>query len=425
MVNAIQQFFTAISSNVEHDKAYWDNVRKASAALEKASSADLDRLYNQVSERQPPEYGPLVFVLGAKLKKPPTDTQTFINLLGQFNVVASNVNSNELDHIHDKFSYVMGQLASMLMDQNAAIHGIRLMQNAVKTLSRGHTGVITNLHARLFCLCLEAKRPDPAIPFLDLDAANCFLNVHNLDKVTCENALLYFYYGGLIKFSLKDLEGAAHMFESCVCMPALSASSIMLEALKKLIMLNLILGRPNQLPAYCAPPIRRLAQIKCQKYQGIAQSYLNLTEHRNNKMTLLRFKRQMDKMSVELAKNNNVGLAQELYMSAVRNNISKLPEVFSKLQIFKVAKYCRIDADNVCIQFELERFLQSNKIEGKIDAHEGTVSFQPVERDAELEESCLDDATDACAALDDLLRNSQRVIELHPAILARQQKKHH
>lgn len=50
-------------------------------------------------------------------------------------------------------------------------------------------------------------------------------------------------------------------------MPAISASAIMLESLKKLIMLNLILGRSSQLPAYRAAPIQRLAQIKCQKYQ--------------------------------------------------------------------------------------------------------------------------------------------------------------
>lgn len=79
----------------------------------------------------------------------------------------------------------------------------------------------------------------------------------------------------------------------------------------------------------------------------------------------------------------------------------------------------------MCIQYELERFLQDHHIEGKIDAREGTVSFQPAERNTELDEQRLDEATNTCVALDELLRRSQRIVDLHPAILSRQIKKHH
>jgi COP9 signalosome complex subunit 3 len=141
------------------------------------------------------------------------------------------------------------------------------MRKAINALSRGETGILTNLHAIFFRLCLDSKRLDPAMPYLSLDASNCFLNVQQIYRVSCENALLFFYYGGLIKVAMKDFLGAALMFESCVCMPAFAASAIMLESLKKLILLNLILGRPQQLPGYRAPPVQRLSQTKCQKYQ--------------------------------------------------------------------------------------------------------------------------------------------------------------
>lgn len=69
----------------------------------------------------------------------------------------------------------MTALSQYLIDQNIAIHGITILQQAIWTLSRGQRGVLTNLHARLFCLCLAAKRFDSARLFLDLNAANCFL----------------------------------------------------------------------------------------------------------------------------------------------------------------------------------------------------------------------------------------------------------
>lgn len=107
-----------------------------------------------------------------------------------------------------------------------------------------------------------------------------FQNVQKSYRVTCDNALLFFYYGGLIKLALKDFQGASFMFESCVCMPAFAASAIMLESLKKLILLNLILGRPQQLPGFRAPPVQRLSQMKCQKYQVGVEKYLPI--NRNN-----------------------------------------------------------------------------------------------------------------------------------------------
>lgn len=95
------------------------------------------------------------------------------------------------------------------------------------------------------------------------------------------------------------------------------------------------------------------------------------------------------------------------------------------MQIAKVVKYCYIDDSRVCIQHELERFLQQPQIIGKIDAREGTVSFHPAERSEHLDEKKLDDAMDAHSALDEVLRRSQQVVDLHPAILSRQLRRNH
>lgn len=78
----------------------------------------------------------------------------------------------------------MIQFTTFLISAGISIHGIRILQAAVNALSRGIPGVLTNLHSRLFCLCLSAKRLDPALPYLDLNAANCFLVINALKDAT-------------------------------------------------------------------------------------------------------------------------------------------------------------------------------------------------------------------------------------------------
>lgn len=77
-------------------------MRKASVVLEKANAADLDRLFQQINERQSTEQGSLIFVLGAKIKKMPNDQQALINLLAQCNLVAISMLPDDMDHVQDK-----------------------------------------------------------------------------------------------------------------------------------------------------------------------------------------------------------------------------------------------------------------------------------------------------------------------------------
>lgn len=59
--------------------------------------------------------------------------------------------------------------------------------------------------------------------------------------------------------------------------------------------------------------------------------YASLVENRYaNKTTLIKFKRHLEKLTGELEKDHNTGLAQEVYLSATRNNIAKLPDVSFK-----------------------------------------------------------------------------------------------
>lgn len=68
----------------------------------------------------------------------------------------------------------------------------------------------------------------------------------------------------------------------------------------------------------------------------------------------------------------------------------------------------------------LERFFQrQHDIIGKIDAKTGTVRFAKRERtNAEMQDA-VNEAADACSALGALAENCDRLLELHPVLLAR------
>lgn len=84
------------------DKPYWDAVRKAGNGLEKVGAGDLEKLFDTIAGSQPVQVGSLAFVLVAKMKRNPVDANSVRRCLAQFNFVATNVTSEELDFVHDK-----------------------------------------------------------------------------------------------------------------------------------------------------------------------------------------------------------------------------------------------------------------------------------------------------------------------------------
>ena len=59
--------------------------------------------------------------------------------------------------------------------------------------------------------------------------------------------LLYFYYGAMVYGALEEWENAILFLEHAICLPTKKPSAIVLEALKKYILISLILGRKKPL----------------------------------------------------------------------------------------------------------------------------------------------------------------------------------
>ncbi|KAI6231433.1 COP9 signalosome complex subunit 3 [Aphelenchoides besseyi] len=338
-------------------------------------------------------------------------------VLGNFQRFVTQITDLDLEHISEKFSTLLAQFARFLMDNNAALYGIRIMQDAVAKLSKGIPGIVTNLHAWLFALCLSAKRVDQALPYVDIDVANFFLSSQTTYPIQTENVLLFFHYGGLLKLAVGDYEGAAQLFEICVCMPAHTPSAIMIDSLKKLILINVILGRGHHLPSYRSPAIQRATHTKCQLYVTLALIHVE----QKKGATITRLQKHIQKNQAALQRDGNWGLASKVYESVIKTAIGKLPSVFSQISLPQIAKFLNFGDEKIDIVRWLESFLQKEdtEIEGKLDMQIGTVRFHPRQLTTDELQIGVDLAQNQCVQLCDLVRRFDHALDLNPTMLAR------
>ncbi|KAI6233971.1 COP9 signalosome complex subunit 3 [Aphelenchoides fujianensis] len=338
--------------------------------------------------------------------------------------VTNTITSAEMDALNDKYSKVLAQFARLLIDANMAVYGIKCLQAAVRTLAKGETGVITNLHPWLFALCLSAKLVAPARPFLEVDVGRFFLTASSSYPLQTENALLFFYYGGLIKLSVYDFEGAAAMFESCVCMPAFTPSAIMIEALRKLILINALLGRPTRLPNYRSPGIQRVLHSQCNLYASCASIRTDVVQQRRAKgkvVGLGGLQSFLVRNRAVLLEEQNWGLAQLVFRSTKKAVVANLPSIFSCVSIENAAKYARVPPKEANIVELLEAFAQDAKgaVKTTIDMRAAIVRFErraPKDREMQAD---VDEVQDVCAELSGLLTLCDQSLDLNVHWLTR------
>lgn len=87
---------------------------------------------------------------------------------------------------------------------------------------------------------------------------------------------------------LERYEEALLTLEHAICLPAARLSSIMVEALKKYVLVSLILGRSkplDDLPTYRSALIQRQAVPLCQVYFRLSETIYKHIETRRNVAT--------------------------------------------------------------------------------------------------------------------------------------------
>ncbi|KAH7701156.1 PCI domain-containing protein [Aphelenchoides avenae] len=337
--------------------------------LEKASSADLDRIFNALT---PDRYvAGVVCALIAKLNKVKSNDD-LSRFLAQ---VADNVprfNQEQLEWTPELYCALFLQLSEVLIKKNRALSGISLLASAIEKLQGDVSGRLTSVHAALFCLCLKAKRFDAALPYFSVNINHMFSGKSS-GYVETRHVLLYFYYGGMILCALERFDQAQLFFEYAVCVPSLGASAIVIESYKKYVLASILANRSaTDLPSYRSPVVRRCITNLCQPYSRLAVLQRGaLQKHENIGKAV---EELLEKKQQAFAKDHNVGLVRQIINACATNAVKRLPETFISVQLPDTARRCAIADQN-----DAERILRSliykGDIVGKIDRRTQSVRF--------------------------------------------------
>ncbi|KAL4877932.1 hypothetical protein BJY04DRAFT_122138 [Aspergillus karnatakaensis] len=151
-------------------------------------------------------------------------------------------------------------------------------------------------------------------------------------KLTYRDHLLFFLYSAMIYMTLKKWDQASHCLCVVISSPTTnSVSKIMVEAYKKLLLVNLLgYGKRLPTPKLVAPHVNRI-------YQSLARPYTSLAESFEAG--------DLQKMSAEIdlgqpiwRTDNNFGLVSQLPHAYDKFMIIKLGKTFSALAILDVLK---------------------------------------------------------------------------------------
>jgi len=322
-----------------------------------------------------------------------------------------NCNGEQIRFASHTLAELCHLFTSQLIQRNTAIVGIPALLKAITKIQLSETS-LTSVHADVCKLCLASKCFSPAV--------NNLLNIDYVDiakEATQDpkHILLFFYYGGMIFTALKKYERALYYYESCVTIPTLAVSHIMLEAYKKFLLVSLIVHGDKtkdmtSLPKYTSPVINKYLKPLCASYQElVAAYYSNQTTELENVIT---------KYSDVFETDGNSGLVAQASDSQTKSNIKRLTKTFVTLSLEDVAAKVGLSSSKEAEE-QIVAMIQEGSIHARISQKDGMVQFDanPEKFDSVKMLSMLENHVDSCISLNNQISQMEEEIILSPSYI--------
>ncbi|CUT99141.1 cop9 signalosome complex subunit 3 [Echinococcus multilocularis] len=250
-------------------------------------------------------------------------------------------------------------LTKKLIAQSIAISGIPVLIAAIKRI-QDTANHLTCLHVNLCQLALSAKFFNPLLSFLNAD----LLDVDNDRKAYCiKDAILYFYYGGMIYAALKMWDRSFKFFTMACSIPTPSCSSLLLAAAKKLIIISLIHKGEFNVAEF---PLLRRWKYSLEAYKKLEEAF-----SASNSTALGEV---IEKNSSTFGADRNYGLVKQLIDCHVKYRIRSLTKTFISLSVKDLAVRARLDLPETA-EKQLLEMAGAKSIFVKIDQRNGCVRF--------------------------------------------------
>ncbi|KAG9311535.1 hypothetical protein JVU11DRAFT_7739 [Chiua virens] len=229
-----------------------------------------------------------------------------------------------------------------------------LLTRYVPTLSH-----LTTIHPIFLKMCVSTRHFSAALPVLAHPVTTIDTSTSDLHY---NDNLVYHYAGGMVFAALKRWAEAQEFFEICACSPGSAAAAIQMEALKKLVLVQLIHdGKTTPPPKYIHPSLPRL--LKGTPYSAFVNAYPD------NRAQL----RSIVDSELIFATEKTLGLALQALERAPRWSIRKLTSTYLTLHLSDIAQAVGIENVNE-VRALIVDMIASSEIAAQLSA-DGTVSF--------------------------------------------------
>jgi COP9 signalosome complex subunit 3 len=220
---------------------------------------------------------------------------------------------------------------------------------------------LTTIHPLFIATCVQMHHFTAAIPVLSTPIS--IISTAFYPDLTYNDNLIYHYAGGIALAALKHWAEAEEFFEVVVSAPGQVPSAIQLEALKKLVLVQLISkGKTVNPPKYTNPILLRL--LKSSPYTVLVNSY---PQQIDNLRTIA--KKEHELFTTE----KNLGLVQQAIESAPRWSIKKLTATYLTLGLSEIGKEVGIASEDDTRKVVLD-MIECSEITAQISVS-GTVTF--------------------------------------------------
>ncbi|KAJ2781721.1 hypothetical protein GGI15_003140 [Coemansia interrupta] len=235
----------------------------------------------------------------------------------------------------DMVDVMNAQMASQMRDDTQGASFVK------QTLGSSKGIRLTPLHIECLRLCILARRralhEQVARTILDVEFASFGLQSGD---TRAQAFMQYCYYAGMIYAALADdasLKKAQKQWMLTFAIPGKFASSIQLEAFKKLTLVKLILdGKPVKLPSFFAPTHVKAIEGPATIYSGIADAFTG-TKSMARALSAVREKQ------VFINKDDNEGLAELMVQRMPALFIKRMGEIYSSMRLGTLAKAIGFD----------------------------------------------------------------------------------
>uniref|UniRef100_A0A0V0J294 COP9 signalosome complex subunit 3 n=1 Tax=Schistocephalus solidus TaxID=70667 RepID=A0A0V0J294_SCHSO len=286
-------------------------------------------------------------------------------LISQTRSLFLHCNVEHLREIKPVVCSICREFTIYLTSRGMALRGIPIILMAIEKV-RNSPEQLTSIHADVCQLALSAKCFKPVLPLLDTDIldSECDKNAFGL-----QDALLYFYYGGMIYGALRKWDRSLHFFNMCFMIPISTQRSILDEAAKKHLLVSLIhQGKypPDGVYLESIHSLMPTRQGTFDKYRALSNAFSS-----PDPATLARV---IDNEAETFRADKNFGLVKQLLDRHIKCRIQNLTKTFMTLSLSDLAARVHL-SDAAEAEHHLLEMIPSKSIHVRINQEDETVRF--------------------------------------------------